>query len=530
MGGKWGRKTGLVGLAVVVTGANLFKPYHIDDTAHLIIAQWIALHPMHPMRGLLNWEGVAAPIYQTNQPHLYFYALAVWGSVFGWSEPAMHMLQALFAGACIWLFERLARLLGVRDSLWLTAMLVLGPAFIVEQNLMVDVPLLSVWLLFFNFVMDRRLGAAAGACGTALLIKYSSLVLLPLLAVAALLRRAPGLLRVLVIPLGVLAAWSAFNWFDYGGVHLLTALHASARSYVPPTAHRHFLLARRVAKSLIAWVIAVGALTPLGVIGALQARPRWQGWVYAALLAGFCGLAGAVWAGLIADGVADKALWAGFAASGLLAMLCAGRGVWQQRTPEMALLSLWLLGTSAFSILCAPFIAARHVLLILPSILLLVAVSAEGGLPRQAKTFGLIMTVILSAGLGVSDFRFAQFYKTEAATLPASLPSRTKIWVAGHWGWQWYAVQNGMAEIDIQHLTMAPGDLLLVPEEVDHQLPGGLNLMLIRRVTGNFSAGDPFCTGRPGRFYLSYTFRGPWSLSRDCSQHIDVFRVLAAQK
>jgi hypothetical protein len=66
-------------LWVIVTGYNLFKPYHIDDPVHLEIAKWVRAHPLHPMRGMLNWSGVDEPIYTQNQPHLYFYLIAIWG-------------------------------------------------------------------------------------------------------------------------------------------------------------------------------------------------------------------------------------------------------------------------------------------------------------------------------------------------------------------------------------------------------------------------------------------------------------------
>src|SRR5262249_25020439 len=155
---------------------NLFKPFHIDDTAHLDIARWIAAHPLRPMSGMLNWSDVRQPIYETNQPHLYFYLLAAWGKVFGYSEPAMHALQSLAALGSITLFYKLASVLAGDLALWLTAMLVLGPAFIVEQNLMVDVPLLTVWLAFFYFLIcedqsrpqTSRYIMAAVACSAAL--------------------------------------------------------------------------------------------------------------------------------------------------------------------------------------------------------------------------------------------------------------------------------------------------------------------------------------------------------------------------
>jgi len=516
----------LVGLWLVVTGYNLWKPYQVDDAAHLAIAAWIIGHPWHPMRGVLNWVGVAAPIYKTNQPHLYFYILAAWARCFGFGEVAMHALQSVFAALCIALFYRISRILCAGRALWMTAMLALNPAFIVEQNLMVDVPLLSLWLGFFEALLcgadapaqHWRFARAGLFAAAAVLMKYSSLVLLPLMLAALLAERRRAQMVWLGVPVAALAAWSLFNWWDYGGVHLATAFHAGAKTYhdVPL---RRFGLLRRLVKSVIAWTIAVGALTPLGLIAvAERLAPRRAVWVYAG-----CGLALWLLAVLVAlrvvpDWLGDRALWLGFVVSGgaVLPLLWPGWVQWR------CYAVLWVVAASLFTICLAPFIAARHVLLILPAILLLAGVE----LPRRALVFGLAMSVVISAGLGLSDFQFAAFYRAEARSVAAELPPGARIWAAGHWGWQYYALQAGLTQLDIERSTVLPGDYVLVPREADHELPAGISLALVRTDVAPFTPFNPFCTGRPGRFYLSYVFRGPWSLSAGCAPHLDIFRVL----
>jgi hypothetical protein len=136
----------LVGLWLFATAMNLDKAYHIDDTAHLETAQWILQNPLHPMKGTINWDQTSDPIHVLNQPHLYFYLLAGWGSLFGFSEPAMHIFQSFFTLACILLIFLIAGLIVPGHALFLTVLLALSPAFVVGQNLMVDVPLLSFWL------------------------------------------------------------------------------------------------------------------------------------------------------------------------------------------------------------------------------------------------------------------------------------------------------------------------------------------------------------------------------------------------
>ena len=273
------RRTLLALLWVAVTAYNLAKPFHIDDTAHLEIARWIMAHPLHPMSGMLNWSGVDRPIHDTNQPHLYFYLLAGWASVFGFSEIALHAFQSLFALACVVLFHRLARHFCPGAALWTTAMLILGPAFVVEQNLMVDVPLLACWLLFFDAILLRRAGRspttryllAALACSAAELVKYSSLTLLPVLVVSLVLERRWRQAWTTLVPVATLVAWSAFNVWDYGGIHVLTRQRTTGPVGQPEVVH--------LLTAAATWAVVVGAITPArrprrGAGPALAASPR----------------------------------------------------------------------------------------------------------------------------------------------------------------------------------------------------------------------------------------------------------------
>ena len=455
----------LVTLWAIVTAYNLFKPYHIDDTVYLEIARWISTHPLHPMSGLLNWGEFDDPIHKLNQPHLYFYLLSWWGGVFGYSEAAMHALQSLAALACILLFHRLARVLVGPVALWATATLVLGPAFVVEQNLMVDVPLLATWLAFFNPLIcdidsphqNRRYGLAALACAAALLIKYSSLTLLLILCLSLLLERRKAQAWTAFIPLAALGSWSLFNFLDYGGVHIATRLQGES--------HGLLWLSSGGLGRTVAWVLALGALTPLGLIVGVQSQRklvRAGSAIYAAIFVGFAAMILSVALGVLSNRYSDIVLWVVFVLNGALVVLAlipdalslAYSRLWR---PEVACalgptiyLLLWVLGTTAFYVMFSPFIAARHLLLILPALTLMLVVRWNGSLTREFRIFGLALTVIVSAGLCVSDWRFAEFYKLEAAKLAQSLSPAGSVWASGHWGWQWYATQRGFRQVNVR--------------------------------------------------------------------------------
>ena len=133
---------------VLVTSLNITKAVHIDDTGHLEIAKEIIRNPFHPMSGYVNWED-SAEIYVLNQPHLFFYLLAACIHFFGESEIAFHLLISLFNLLCILFFYGLVNNLKLKNpTAWIT-FFALGPGFIPSQNIMIDIPMLSFWLIFF---------------------------------------------------------------------------------------------------------------------------------------------------------------------------------------------------------------------------------------------------------------------------------------------------------------------------------------------------------------------------------------------
>ena len=524
---------GLTALWLIATAYNLFKPYHIDDAAHLFIAQWIAHHWLHPMQGLLNWSGVDEPIFKTNQPHLYFYALAAWGSVFGFSAPAMHALQSLATLAAVLLMHRIARRFAPGYALWATAMLVFSPALFVEQNLMVDTPLLALWLAFFDALTDQAEGRrqtlrfvlAAVACWAAILVKYSSLTLVPVLAFALVFERRWAQLWTLLVPALAVAAWTGFNLWDYGAAHIATRSAGADQPEMDALAG--------------AWLVTIGGITPVGLVWLAQvggAEKAWRACVAIALA--LAALATGVALGWVPTRWSDKLLTFMFAENAAVMLMLVAGGAWavvrsrwwsrkavQRLAPDLYLV-VWVAGTSAFYILFAPFIAARHALLILPPVILLACRALGEDLRRPAMAFGVGLSLVVSLALGVSDWRFADFYRVEAGRVARLKPPRHALWADGHWGWQWYAAQAGLPEVDVAASPVGPGDLIALSPEVDHQtIRRRLSLSLVRQDRETLPLLNLFCTGRPDALYETRGETGPWTLSRHCVNHVQVLRV-----
>jgi 4-amino-4-deoxy-L-arabinose transferase-like glycosyltransferase len=530
---SWGS---LLALFAFATAWNLTKPYHIDDTAYLEIAQWIAGHPLHPMSGTLFWGDAPGSIQGVNQPHLYFYAMALWGSLFGWNEVSMHSLMALCALAAIMLMYRLARIVVPDRALLATALVVASPAFVVGQNTMVDVPVLALWLWFFLILLapqeprERGPGrylAAGLVCGAAILVKYTSLVLIPAIVLDGLLRRRPAAAYGVVAAAIIVGAWCAFNYWDYGGVHMLTRVAENGGWHV-------------LDPSL--WLLCLGATAPFSfLLGAASAHGPsrfarvgtvllWIAFLTALALVVACSV------GAIDRTVLDPALVAVFLTSGATLIALAGRGLLKAGVPPPAssiakmMLAYWALSAFAFVLVFAPFVATRHVLLALPPLVVLAILAIPPRAGWGAGVVAVATTLVLTSIVASADRWYARVYRDEAMRLRDVLPASAKVWTVGHWGWQWYARQNNMQQFVPDESRIAAGDFIVYPEYLHRQqLPSGLATTDLRTVTVAPHNWVQAFVGTPVAFYATSTFNQlPWAVRRDPIEIFHVLRVDAA--
>ena len=280
----------------------------------------------------------------------------------------MHALISIFTLWAIWEFYWLAKIVASHSALFATALFALSPAFVVGQNSMVDIPLLAVWLGFFRVLAtpeltdSQRYSRSAVLCSIGLLIKYTSLVLLPALMLHILLRRRIKRISWVMVPIVVLVAWSLFNLADYGGVHLL------GRKSEPRLLSTYRDLT-------IAWIIALGAITPFAI------------YVFAAMFANASSLVSRLFwfltlmvcclspllifisylIPLTNDMISTLFKWSYFGSGiGLVLIIQIKFGLklfYSKLSVTEWVLVYWLISSAIFIIALAPFIAARHVLM-----------------------------------------------------------------------------------------------------------------------------------------------------------------------
>jgi len=517
---------------VVVTSMNITKAVHIDDTSYLEIAQHIMQDPLHPMSGMLNWGDIAEPIHETYNPLLLPYIYALTMQIFGESEIALHAVMSLFSLAALVFFYLLAHKLARENALLLTAAFCLGPIFIPSQNLMLDVPMTAIWLIFFwailclNNGQDKLRGyvLAGLMCGIACLTKYTSVVLIPILAIDIVLHRRWKRIWVVGIPFLLLAGWSLLNYFDYGGVHFFTR---EVRGLGPA----------RVLKSLVEWIICLGALSPFFV----WLPPYWITKKSGRILLWACAIitAAVLFYGLaFMDGFGPRAfLRALFVGAGILMLssviailirpLRNVRGI--PDSPDAlrcTILLCWFAGPALFIILLAPIVAPRYLLMAFPAALLALG---HVVLPETRKVWvhtGLAATILLGVLLGISDWKYADVYRSGAKEI-------RKIWHQGHWGWQWYADKAGMKQYDTGRTIFRKGDYLIVPLGVHRQNLRKAQSDQIKVVLYLEKPSDPGTIFRTmsvyedmyGGFYDPDVYRLPWTIT---STRLELFFVCQA--
>ncbi|GAB4027601.1 hypothetical protein GCM10028773_59380 [Spirosoma koreense] len=512
-------------LYLVATLININKAYHIDDTFHLEAGNWIKHHPLTPMSGLINWDENKEPMYVANQPPLYFYFVALVSTLFGNGEIVMHLFQSIFTLFALLVFYKITQLLQLKHGLLLTAFLAVCPAFLVNQNLMIDVPLLSIslWFLYYLLLKNppsetRRYWKASLVLSLSLLIKYTNIPLLTVLLITLLWRRQFRLLYIVLVPIGVLGLWSVWNYVEFGGIHIVNR-------------PRNPMTMERFTQNVVDFITCLGAISPFTfAFGAgYFSRFKISNFIVPTIAFLFVGLTIATDKNRIFILTSNDILSTAFLLNGLLLIVFVLASIWRHnfaanRTIDTAdiILLTWILAVSGFIILFAPFIASRHVLLIMPPVLFL-----GGRWLDSISIFNASQAILLALGLGVmlaiSDWRYADFYRKKAQEAADALPPHTRTWTTGHWGWQWYGQQNGFKEVQADSMQFQPGDYLVKPVGVDSQeMPKGVQL----EQTAFFTAPPSRWTFLSTSFYNCFYGHGTtWAYSKLPIDTIKVYKI-----
>jgi hypothetical protein len=522
-------------LWAALTFINLNKAFHIDDTFHLEVAQWIAKNPWKPMSGFVNWYDNPQPIYSYNQPPLYFYLVALTGEVFGYSEIPLHLAQSLFTFLTLYFFYKICKLLSNSETGILLFFFAACPALVINQNLMTDVPILALVLAFIYFLLQNNgkknfvyYVLAMLVLGAALLIKYSVLPLLVVFVALVLYENKYKYLALLTIPLGVLCIWSWLNMLEFHRIHILdrpvNGFYLSA-----------FL------KQLTSFIICIGAISPFSIAIFNGKFPhRIVERISVASLVIFVLFCSITYFEIIPEKQSSIILNVlfflnGAGLSGILGWEIGTKfrkeGNWQLPERNDFIFITSFLFLAAFTIKYAPFIATRHILLLIPSVLFLCS-SLIARVSLQIKILSVIASLALGLLLGISDWVFADFYR--------QMPQHIKLypgstaWTAGHWGWQWYSKNitgSTIREYSTVHSRVRTGDYLIEPSMTPRQrLNRHIALKPVKKLWMEPSFATFFSGCYQASMYNSFMDKSPWTLCKHPVDTIMISRIVSVRQ
>jgi len=523
-------------LALVVGVPFLDKPFHIDDTVVLRVAEQITRDPLRPFSADINWFGDPRPIFrETTNPPFVSYWVAPAVAAFGFSEVPIHLAMLAFlvvlGVATAWLSRRFAG-----GSAWPVLFVMLSPAVVVSNNVMRDVALAALSAAaaaLFVAGVDRRrwpLALAGGlVVGLAILSKYSGVVLLPALAAYALLQRRGRYALWLLAPVGMLGLWCLQNQLVHGRVHL-EYLMAERRGTLPWQ------------DRFYAALVIVGAclfLVPALVVGA--GRRAWVWLAVGAAVAAALALLGARLHNQAAVGW-QYGLWVTTGAAlvfmVLVPALAAAPGALSRREGDGAdhlFLALWAGGVLAFAVFFVMFQAVRHVI---PAIapLALLAVRLLRRPEARTRLLPILLGVLLAAQaviafmVAAGDYQYAGTYRRFAREAQRLQRPGREVWFMGNWGWQRYALSAGYTLLAAHGRRPRPGEWIIIPDRVHKgPVPEGLPLEFVWEKTYRGRIPIHTMDGYIGASFYAVTGRNvPYRFTRQ--RDLETFRIFRVGK
>lgn len=504
-------------LAIGIQCAFIHKPFHVDDTVVLHIARQILETPLNPFGGELDWDGsVRSTFYVTTNPPLLSYLLAPFIAIGGEREWLMHAVTLVWQVLLWWGTVLLARRFEVHPTP-VSALVLLNPATTVSPNLMRDVPMVALWTLgtaWFvqgsDSAQEKQMILGALVAGCAVLMKYSGLGAVVLLAVYPLLKRRARHLRFVWWGLLPLALWCLHNWLVYGHMHMVATL--ARRDIVTPISDRLWGTLAGIGGVWLLWLWTVVVCRNRVALGAGSLLALVVGWWR--------------WQMALPVGDAEAAFWC--AVGALLVVLTVAQAIAHWHTQAFPILwTVWVFFAIGIG---APFAAARHLLPALPPLALL-----WGTAENLGKWRGIALGVILVAqtALGVyagwCDMQIADVYRRAAAELAQRHSAQAFV---GHWGWMYYAQRAGLLQVSANRLPKT-GVLLAVPTVGgDAVVPSSLVARLSYEDSGTFTAPAHLATLPPkAGFYASLQGAPPFRwLPEGYQEQFDLFRVGVGQR
>ena len=317
--------------------------------------------------------------------------------------------------------------------------------------------------------------AAGFLAGLALLTKYNGILLLPLLALATVLRRrewgwsAAGLL----IPILMLLAYEHETAQLYGkGLFALSREYAEAKRTVLTQGHGFHYAYQTITCLAFLGGGAAGAAFCAPLLSSRRMSLIGGGGA-ALVVLGVCASRETLGATpAVADGhprwllLVQVAFWA---VGGLSILALSALAWWRKRDRVNTLLVAWIGAGVLYAIVANWMVSGRALLWIVPAVSIVVARQLErpelSSKPRWWLWAPLVVADLLTLSVTAADYRLANSARQAAGEITAKwhAPESRPLWFQGHWGFQYYIQQSGCRAVDLGRPETRAGDLIVTP-------------------------------------------------------------------
>lgn len=423
---------------VLLVAFNFNKAVHIDDAFHLQVANYLIDNPTEPLSGKVLWDNQEKEIYHFNQPVLFFYYIALLISIFGENIPLLHFATSIFLIPVLIYFCKINDIIGGANKRLLLVVFGFSYPLLVNQNIMVDLPLLSLLIGSvyhflkglknnrpYNFLLSSIILSAG------IMVKYTILPVLILLPLILVYKKQFKVIFFYLIPIITIGAWSFWNFNEIGKTHIGGRESQINNAYY-----------------IFGYVSCLGSMSlfaPILIFNQLNNRLKnISTWLYSLVLLSIPIAALSIFITNSHNSLNLNYLFIGVGSILIVTLVYFSIKEFFKKKfilSESIVLVGIAFSISLFLIMFAPFIASRHLLLVLPFFIL----ALNKYVPFKLDSHGSVLIgiyVLINVWIGIGDYSNAKFFKEKALEI-ASQTNR-KTFSAGYWGWQYYSKKYGM--------------------------------------------------------------------------------------
>lgn len=386
------------------------KAFHIDDPFTISIAKKVNFDIFKPCHEIFFFS---------NPPFLgYYYAPIM--KIFGEKEFWLHIFYLPFSLSII-IAMYLLSLRFTRGSLLPVLFLMSSSAFIISSHsIMLDIPLLSFFLLAivtFIYGIDRDNDPALLLSSlftiVAIFIKYSGLMLIPILFIYALLNSKKKKSKFLLVPILIFFLWEMYCSLYFNGAMFSSVLLDRTKGY----------LFDRIPVRIFASLSFLSG-TSVVILLLVPFLMRRRGGVFCFFLSAFVGLSPFIIKSIFNEYSFFQKSFLSilFICSSYVILMLFKSGLkalFEKAGKDTIFLTAWFFAVFIFNILFS-FIAARFMLLLLPPLLLFIhgeLFSCNFRAIKYRITVVVLVAFLFSTVLAIGDYQFSGLYRNFIQTL-----------------------------------------------------------------------------------------------------------------